>query len=242
MPTARRLDVVLCPVSTVSWMPIVRACLPPAVAHRPDPPACRASEVDEVAGWCNGDGGQPMTIFAGRLCADDRRVHNADRHPLAAVRYQGAATVGTHLGSSPVAVRLPFVSECMVAALAAAKSASSLAAPRASGSGIHFWMPARPSAGRARCPSVRPRPAAELTRPLHGVDLEVARPTESPRRERPTARDGHRYSTQVEGARNGSVLTAAPVTRARHHYADRTHPLIAGDGGRARNRHTGVPR
>ena len=27
--------------------------------------------------------------------------------------YQGAATVGTHLGSNPVAVRLPFVSECM---------------------------------------------------------------------------------------------------------------------------------
>jgi hypothetical protein len=69
------LDVVLCPVSTVSWMPIVRACLPPAVAHRPDLPACRASEVDEAAGRCNGDGGQPMTIFAGRLCADDRRVH-----------------------------------------------------------------------------------------------------------------------------------------------------------------------
>ena len=74
--TARRLDVVLCPVSAVFWMPIERASLPPAVAHRPDLAACRASEVDEAAGWRDGDGGQPMTIFAGRLCADDRRVHN----------------------------------------------------------------------------------------------------------------------------------------------------------------------
>ena len=97
MPTARRLDVVLCPVSTVFWMPIVRACLPPAVAHRPDLPACRASEVDEAAGWRNGDGGQPMTIFAGRLCADDRRVHNRPLvNPQQQYTYQGAATVGTH--------------------------------------------------------------------------------------------------------------------------------------------------
>ena len=116
MPAASRLDVVLCPVSTVSWMPIVRACLPPAVAHRPDPPACRASEVDEAAGWCNGDGGQPMTIFAGRLCADDRRVHIGRSSTLSSRSAYPGRCHGRHApGSSPVAVRLPFVSECMVA-------------------------------------------------------------------------------------------------------------------------------
>ena len=104
----RHRSVPLVPSSTLhtSATDLVRPCLPAAVADRPDPPACRASEVHEAPRGRNGHRGRPIAILAGRLFADFSQVHDwrsATRcaSSVSAVRVPRRRPRRNRAGSSP---------------------------------------------------------------------------------------------------------------------------------------------